>query len=238
MRKRMIIVIGVLVAVIASIAFVKYQQIQTAIAQGASFQPPPEAVTTLVARTGQVACRPRPSAPSPRSTASWSAPTCPGWSRKSPSTPAAHVDAGDVLVRLDTRQEQAQLAAAEAQRDLARLNLDRMRRPARARGSCPRPSSTSRRRRGQAGRGARWTRSAPPSTARRSARRSPAASASARSTSASTWPAATRSCRCRRSTRSTSTSRCRSSRWASCTPAPCVAVTADEAPTASRRRAR
>jgi membrane fusion protein (multidrug efflux system) len=36
------------------------------------------------------------------------------------------VAAGDVLVRLDARQEQAQLAAAEAQRDLARLNLDRM----------------------------------------------------------------------------------------------------------------
>ena len=32
-----------------------------------------------------------------------------------------------MLVRLDTRQEQAQLAAAEAQRDLARLNLERMR---------------------------------------------------------------------------------------------------------------
>ncbi len=37
------------------------------------------------------------------------------------------VRAGDVLVRLDTRQEQAQLAAAEAQRDLAQLNLERMR---------------------------------------------------------------------------------------------------------------
>jgi membrane fusion protein (multidrug efflux system) len=36
-----------------------------------------------------------------------------------------HVNAGDVLVRLDTSQEQAQLAAAEAARDLAKLNLDR-----------------------------------------------------------------------------------------------------------------
>ena len=32
-----------------------------------------------------------------------------------------------MLVRLDTRQERAQLAAAESQRDLARLNLDRVR---------------------------------------------------------------------------------------------------------------
>jgi membrane fusion protein (multidrug efflux system) len=36
------------------------------------------------------------------------------------------VKAGDVLVKLDTSQEEAQLAAANSQRDLARLNLDRM----------------------------------------------------------------------------------------------------------------
>src|SRR4029453_4106194 len=34
--------------------------------------------------------------------------------------------AGDVLVRLDTRQEQAQLAAAEAQRSLSTINFDRL----------------------------------------------------------------------------------------------------------------
>jgi membrane fusion protein (multidrug efflux system) len=37
------------------------------------------------------------------------------------------VRAGDVLVRLDTSQEEAQLAAAAAQRDLSRLSLERMR---------------------------------------------------------------------------------------------------------------
>jgi membrane fusion protein (multidrug efflux system) len=37
------------------------------------------------------------------------------------------VQAGAVLVQLDTRQEEAQLAAAESQRELSRLNLDRMR---------------------------------------------------------------------------------------------------------------
>jgi membrane fusion protein (multidrug efflux system) len=35
------------------------------------------------------------------------------------------VHAGDILVRLDTSQERAQLEAAEAQRELARLNLER-----------------------------------------------------------------------------------------------------------------
>jgi membrane fusion protein (multidrug efflux system) len=37
------------------------------------------------------------------------------------------VRAGDLLVRLETTQEQAQLTAAETQRDLARVNLGRMR---------------------------------------------------------------------------------------------------------------
>src|SRR6185369_13880189 len=36
------------------------------------------------------------------------------------------VKEGEVLIRLDTRQEQAQLTAAQAQLRLARLNLDRM----------------------------------------------------------------------------------------------------------------
>jgi hypothetical protein len=38
---------------IAGLGFAKYQQIQAAVAQGASFQPPPEAVTTIVAQLEQ-----------------------------------------------------------------------------------------------------------------------------------------------------------------------------------------
>src|SRR4029453_9524427 len=37
------------------------------------------------------------------------------------------VGGGELLVRLDTSQERAQLAAADAQRELTKLNLDRMR---------------------------------------------------------------------------------------------------------------
>jgi len=33
---------------VAALGFVKFKQIQTAVAQGAAFQPPPEAVTTIV----------------------------------------------------------------------------------------------------------------------------------------------------------------------------------------------
>ena len=51
---------------------------------------------------------------------------------------------GDVLVRLDTRQEQAQLAAAEAQRELARAQLRADAGAARTSGSSRRRSSTAR----------------------------------------------------------------------------------------------
>src|SRR2546422_1475419 len=48
MRKRMIITLAALFALIAGIGMVKFFQIKAAIAQGTSWQPPPEAVTTIV----------------------------------------------------------------------------------------------------------------------------------------------------------------------------------------------
>ena len=59
------------------------------------------------------------SARSRRSRASRSAPTCPAIVERDRLRVRAARRQGDVLVRLDTRQERAQLAAAEAQRELA-----------------------------------------------------------------------------------------------------------------------
>ena len=50
MAKRMILMLVALIALLASLGFVKYRQVEAAIAQGASFQPPPTAVTTVVAK--------------------------------------------------------------------------------------------------------------------------------------------------------------------------------------------
>src|SRR5258706_15006796 len=50
MAKRMFVMLTVTLLFVAGLGFVKFKQIQTAIAQGASFQPPPEAVTTVVAK--------------------------------------------------------------------------------------------------------------------------------------------------------------------------------------------
>ena len=126
MAKRMIVMLSVTMLFVAALGFVKFKQIETAIAQGAAFQPPPEAVTTIVARQEQ-----------------WSATLSaigtvaavhgvtvsadlPGTVDRIAFDSGQAVRQGDVLAVLDTRQEQAQLAAAEAQRDLATENFDRM----------------------------------------------------------------------------------------------------------------
>src|SRR5256884_9931360 len=125
MAKRMLFMLAVVIVVVAGLGFVKYKQIQTAIAQGSSFAPPPDAVTTVIANTETW--------PSTLdvigTTAAIQGVTVsadlPGVIDKIHFESGQTVHAGDVLVELDTRQERAQLAAAEAQRDLAGINFGR-----------------------------------------------------------------------------------------------------------------
>ena len=127
MTKRMIWMVTVMAAFIALIGMVKFKQVQTAIAQASSFQPPPEAVTTTVSRREQW-----PSTLDAIGTAvavhgvTVSA-DLPGIVDRIAFDSGHAVQAGEVLVQLDTRQEEAQLVAAEAQRDLTRLNFERAR---------------------------------------------------------------------------------------------------------------
>lgn len=125
MAKRMILMLGVVLAVIGALGFMKFKQVETAIQVGASYQPPPEAVTSIVAQREQ-----------------WSASMgvigtmeavhgvtvsadLPGVVEKILFESGESVHAGDVLVVLDTRQERAQLASLEAQSELARVNFGR-----------------------------------------------------------------------------------------------------------------
>jgi membrane fusion protein (multidrug efflux system) len=127
MKKRMILMLTAVAVFIATIAAVKTRQIQAGMKQNASFQPPPEAVTTVVARK-----EPWPF--------TWNAigsvvavhgvtvsADLPGIVHSIEFQSGQSVPAGAVLVRLDTRQEEAQLASAEAARSLARLNTKRAR---------------------------------------------------------------------------------------------------------------
>ncbi len=125
MLKRMLIMLAVVIALIAGLGFVKYKQISAAIAQGANYAPPPDAVTTIVAK--------RENWPSTLDVIGTAqaiqgvtvSADLPGTVTKINFESGQAVHVGDVLVELDTRQERAQLAAAEAQRDLARINFDR-----------------------------------------------------------------------------------------------------------------
>jgi membrane fusion protein (multidrug efflux system) len=122
----MIVMLVVTFGVIAALGFVKFRQVQTAMAQGASFQPPPEAVTTLVAQPE--------SWPATLSAIGTVAAVqgvtvsadLPGTVARVAFDSGRAVRKGDVLAELDTRQERAQLAAIEAQQELARLNYNRL----------------------------------------------------------------------------------------------------------------
>jgi membrane fusion protein, multidrug efflux system len=126
MLKRMIAMLAVTFALVAALGFVKFKQIQTAIGQAAAFQPPPEAVTTVVVQQeawpstltliGTVAAVQGVTVSA----------DLPGTVDKILFDSGQPVRAGDLLAVLDTRQEQAQLAALEAERELARVNFERM----------------------------------------------------------------------------------------------------------------
>jgi membrane fusion protein (multidrug efflux system) len=125
MAKRMFIVLLLMAALIGGLGFIKYRQVETAIAAGASFQMPPTSVTTVVAKQETW-----PSTLSVIGTAAaiqgvTVSADLPGTVDKIHFESGQAVHEGDILVELDTRQERAQLANIEAQRDLAHIQYGR-----------------------------------------------------------------------------------------------------------------
>ncbi len=127
MAKRMIIMLLAVVSFVGALGFVKYQKIQTSIKQASSFAPPPEAVTTIMAREetwqGSLGAIGTVTAVNGVVISA----DLPGVVQKITFKSGDRVAPGDLLVQLDTRQEEAQLAAAEAKLTLTRLNLERSR---------------------------------------------------------------------------------------------------------------
>lgn len=129
----MILTLTVTVAAIGLLGFVKFRQVQDAMAQAAAFQPPPEAVTTVIAQEEKW-----PATLSAIGTVAAVqgvvvSADLPGIVANIAFESGAAVHEGDLLVQLDTKQEQAQLAqqearlaAAGAARELARLNYERL----------------------------------------------------------------------------------------------------------------
>jgi membrane fusion protein, multidrug efflux system len=126
MAKRMIVMLALVTLVVAALATVKVRQFRAMAAQFAAMQPPPDAVTTAVAEQeewpttfdaiGTVAAVQGVVVSA----------DLPGIVERIAFESGKPVHEGDLLVQLDTKQEQAQLAAAEAQLELARVNFNRM----------------------------------------------------------------------------------------------------------------
>ena len=125
MAKRMLLMLAVIVILLTTLGFIKFRQIQSAV-HAASFQPPPESVTTIVAEQEQWPATMNVIGTMEAVQGVTVSADLPGTVARINLDSGKSVHAGDVLVELDTRQERAQLAALEAQRDLARLNFTRM----------------------------------------------------------------------------------------------------------------
>ena len=124
MAKRLILMLVVVAALLTGLGFLKFKQVQSAMAAGA-YTPPPEAVTSVVVKREQW-----PSTTSVIGTMEAVhgvvvSADLPGTVAKINFDSGKAVHEGDILVELDTRQERAQLAALEAQRDLAKINYGR-----------------------------------------------------------------------------------------------------------------
>jgi membrane fusion protein (multidrug efflux system) len=121
----MFIVLLLMAALIGGLGFIKYRQVESAIAAGASFQVPPTSVTTVTAK--------RETWPSTLSVIGTAAAIqgvtvsadLPGTIDKIHFESGQSVHEGDILIELDIRQERAQLANLEAQRDLAHIQYGR-----------------------------------------------------------------------------------------------------------------
>jgi len=124
MAKRMILMLGVTVVLLTALGFIKFKQVQSAV-QASAFQPPPEAVTSIVAHREQWPATMTVIGTMEAAQGVTVSADLPGAVARVAFDSGKSVHAGDILVELDTRQERAQLASLEAQRDLARVSYDR-----------------------------------------------------------------------------------------------------------------
>jgi len=121
----MFIMLAIVLAFIAAIGGFKFFQIKGAIAQQKNFQMPPEAVTTVIAQQEEWKTTLNAIGTVAAVQGVTVSADLPGVVEQILFDSGRSVSQGDVLVRLDTKQERAQLAAAEAQRELSRLELER-----------------------------------------------------------------------------------------------------------------
>jgi membrane fusion protein (multidrug efflux system) len=120
-----VLAVALMIAFIVAIGGWKALQISQAIAMGKAFRMPPDAVTSLKISEEK-------STPTLKAVGSLSSPQGVMLSADLPGTvttisfeSGSHATNGQLLVQLDTRQEEAQLRTAKAKLELARHNLER-----------------------------------------------------------------------------------------------------------------
>ena len=127
MKTKIAIALFIVLLVVGGLAGVKTLQVRTLIASGSAFVPPPESIASAVVHEedwqGTISAVGTVSAVQGVTIT----PEIAGAVREIAFESGAVVTRGDLLVRLDTSLEEAQLRAVEAQTDLARINADRAR---------------------------------------------------------------------------------------------------------------
>lgn len=126
MRKKIVLIVLAFlagIAIVLALGGVKFLQVRKAMQEHARFSPPPESVTSLVAKEEDWV----PALKAVGSTAAVQGVTVstdePGIVHKINFESGQNVKEGDLLVQLEISQEQAQLRSAEAQMRLAGANL-------------------------------------------------------------------------------------------------------------------
>lgn len=114
-----------MVLVVVALGALKFLQIRAAMAQYAGFQPPPEAVTTVVAAAERWPSTLRSIGTVSAVQGVLVSADLPGIVERIAFDSGAQVNQGVLLVQLDIRQERAQLTAAESASKLADLRLAR-----------------------------------------------------------------------------------------------------------------
>jgi len=127
MKRKLLFGILIVAGVAGGLAAVKALQIKTLIGAAAMFAPPPETVASAVVREEKWPDTLTAVGSVSAAQGVVVAPEITGTVTQIAFESGAMVQQGDLLVKLDTASEEAQLRAAEAQAELARLNAERNR---------------------------------------------------------------------------------------------------------------